>query len=184
MRISTLIRRIEDAIIRMWRHKGSRSADEIMIEKLRALGVRIGKNCLIYTTNFSTEPYLIEIGDHVAIAAGTQFVTHEPSLWLARERYPNAHLLGKIKVGNNTIIGMNCIILPNTTIGANCVVGAASVVKGVIPDNSIVYGNPARVIGKASLLVRLLLKSKNRLDTRDMPPEERERVIKEHFHIR
>lgn len=30
-----------------------------MIEKLRALGVRIGKNCLIYTTNFSTEPYLI-----------------------------------------------------------------------------------------------------------------------------
>ena len=60
---------------------------------------------------------------------------------------------------------------------------AASVVKGTIPDNSIVYGNLARVIEKASLLVRLLLKSKNRLDTRNMPDEERERAIKKHFHI-
>jgi acetyltransferase-like isoleucine patch superfamily enzyme len=183
MRMSTLIRRLEDVIISIVRGGDRKRDDERRIERLRTLGVRIGKNCLIYTTNFSTEPYLIEIGDHVGIAAGTHFVTHEPSVWLAREKYPDAHILGKIKVGNNTIIGMNCIILPNTTIGNNCIVGAASVVRGAIPDNSIVYGNPARVIGKANLLVRLLLKNKNRLDTRNMPPEERERVIKKHFHI-
>lgn len=41
---------------------------------------RIGKNYPIYTLNFSTEPFLIEIGNHVGIAAGTQFVTHKPSI--------------------------------------------------------------------------------------------------------
>jgi len=31
--------------------------------------MKIGDNCFINNVNFSTEPYLIEIGDHVAIAA-------------------------------------------------------------------------------------------------------------------
>jgi hypothetical protein len=70
-------------------------------------GVRIGKNGLTYITNFSAEPYLMEIGDHVGIVAGTQFVTYKPCIWLARERYPNAHILGKIKVENNTTIRMD-----------------------------------------------------------------------------
>ena len=42
----------------------------------RHLGVTIGKNCLISTRNWSTEPYLVTIGDNVQITNGVQIHTH------------------------------------------------------------------------------------------------------------
>ena len=58
------------------------------------------------------------------------------------------HFLKEIYVGENSFIGARTMLLPGTHIGKNCIVGAGSVVKGAIPDNSIVVGNPARVIAK------------------------------------
>ncbi|MCJ7472342.1 MAG: transferase, partial [Actinobacteria bacterium] len=43
-------------------------------------------------------------------------------------------------------IGANCTILPGVTIGRNSLVGAGSVVTKDVEDNSVVAGNPARVI--------------------------------------
>jgi len=43
-------------------------------------------------------------------------------------------------------IGVNAIILRNVTIGDNSVVGAGAVVPDDIPENSVVLGNPARVV--------------------------------------
>ncbi|MCW5977111.1 MAG: acyltransferase [Bryobacteraceae bacterium] len=176
-----MIRRFEDALAKA---AGRRplSAEERRIERLRALGVKIGQGCLIYTDGFSTEPYLIEIGDHVGIAKGTEFVTHEPALWLVRDRYPNAQVFGRIVVGSNTFIGINCVILPNTTIGRGCIVGAATVVRGLVPDDSVAYGNPARVIrGKAAFLAQQLLRDRNRLDARSLSAAERMRLLLAHF---
>lgn len=42
----------------------------------RHLGVKIGKNCLISTRNWSSEPYLIEIGDNVQVTSNVYFHTH------------------------------------------------------------------------------------------------------------
>ena len=53
---------------------------------------------------------------------------------------------GCIEVKNNVFIGSNTIILPNVRIGNNVMVGAGSVVTKDVPDNSVVAGNPARVI--------------------------------------
>jgi len=47
-------------------------------------------------------------------------------------------------VGNNVRIGSNSTLLP-VTIGNNVIIGAGSVVTKDIPDNCVVYGNPARV---------------------------------------
>lgn len=58
------------------------------------------------------------------------------------------HFLKEIYVGENSFIGARSMLLPGTHIGKNCIVGAGSVVKGVIPDNSIVVGNPAKVLAK------------------------------------
>lgn len=53
---------------------------------------------------------------------------------------------GTIEIGKNSFIGANSFILPGTRIGHNCIIGATSVVRGYIPDGSIVIGNPAKII--------------------------------------
>jgi len=54
---------------------------------------------------------------------------------------------GKVVIGDNCFIGMNSIILKGTKIGNNCIVGAGSVLTGKeYPDNSVIVGNPAKVI--------------------------------------
>lgn len=158
-------------------------ANERRIRALRSRGVKIGEDCLIYTANFSTEPYLIEIGNRVGIAGGTQFVTHEGGVWLLRKEHPDAQIFGRITVGDDTMIGMNCIILPGTHIGSDCVVGAGSVVRDEIPDGSVVVGNPAQVVGKTSRLRSFYEKSPHRFDSLQMSAEERERLLKKHFGI-
>lgn len=51
-------------------------------------------------------------------------------------------------IGDNTVIGMGSIILSGAVIGENCIIGAGSLVTGKmrIPDNSLAFGNPAKVI--------------------------------------
>ena len=51
-------------------------------------------------------------------------------------------------VGDNTVIGMGSIILSGAKIGRNCIIGAGSLVTGkmCIPDNSLAFGNPAKVV--------------------------------------
>jgi acetyltransferase-like isoleucine patch superfamily enzyme len=151
------------------------------IAALRRRGVQIGEGCLISTNHFSTEPYLIEIGDRVAIAAGTKFVTHDGLAHVLRRLDPEVQIFGRIRVGSGTFIGLDCIILPGITIGGNCIIGAASVVTRDIPDDSLACGNPARIIGSASAKLRELEASPNLLRTYGMNEEDREQAIRRHF---
>lgn len=51
-------------------------------------------------------------------------------------------------VGDNTLIGMGAIVVTGARIGSNCIVGAGALVTGktVVPDGSLVLGNPGKVI--------------------------------------
>lgn len=115
----------------------------------RKIGVKIGKGCSISTRNWSSEPYLIEIGDFVRIAGETSFFTHGGIVTL-RKLYndPKLDHFGKIKIGNYTYIGERCMIMPGVTIGEQCIVGGGSVVTKSVPDGCMVAGNPAKYIGK------------------------------------
>jgi acetyltransferase-like isoleucine patch superfamily enzyme len=53
---------------------------------------------------------------------------------------------GAVKIEKNVWIGEGVVILPNVTIGENSIIGANSVITKNIPKNSVVGGNPARVI--------------------------------------
>lgn len=156
---------------------------ERRISFLRRYGVKIGDHCEIHATHFSTEPYLIEIGDHVGIAAGTMFITHDGSVRIMRDKYPELDHFGTITIGSNTFVGSNCMLLPNTSIGSNCIVGAGSVVRGNIPDNSVIIGNPARVIMKTSMATMIFASHKNSLNTKYLPKKKKTLLIKNHFGI-
>lgn len=54
----------------------------------------------------------------------------------------------EIKIGKNCFVGCNTIILKGTVLGDGCVVGAGAVVCGEFNNNSVIAGNPARVIKK------------------------------------
>lgn len=116
------------------------------VDYLRRQGVKIGEGCCIYSYNFGSEPYLVEVGNHVQITAGVKIFTHGGG-WVLREEYPDYDCFGKVKIGNNVYIGNNALIMPGVTVGDNVVIGAGSVVTKSVPDNSVIAGNPARIIG-------------------------------------
>ena len=53
---------------------------------------------------------------------------------------------GRPVIGNNVTLGASVTIIGNVKIGNNVIIGAGSVVVHDVPNNTIVAGNPARVI--------------------------------------
>lgn len=154
-------------IIRLWRNLFYTPE-----QYARMIGVKIGNGCYISTKKFSSEPYLIEIGDNCRVASGTSFYTHG-GIWSLRKIYndPNLDHFGKIKVGNYTYIGENCMIMPGVTIGEKCVIGGGSVVTKSVPDGCMVAGNPAKFIGYTDDFYKKTKESHdigtNKLDVKD-----------------
>jgi acetyltransferase-like isoleucine patch superfamily enzyme len=110
------------------------------------LGVKIGEGCDIQKVSFGSEPYLIEIGNHVQITSGTKIFTHGGG-WVFRQKHPTLDYFGKVVIKDNVYIGNNTMIMPGVTIGKNVIIGAGSVVTKSVPDGKIAAGNPARVVG-------------------------------------
>jgi acetyltransferase-like isoleucine patch superfamily enzyme len=145
--------------------------------------MKIGKNCILGGLSYTNEAYLIEIGDHVAIANDVLFITHDGGLWCFCEESPDDDLFGKIKIGNNVHVGMKCIFLPNTSIGNNCIIGAGSVVRGKFPDNSVIFGNPAQIVTKMSVQKLLYSQNPGRLRTAKMTDLQKKPIVKKHFSV-
>ncbi|WP_411843515.1 acyltransferase [Salinicoccus sp. HZC-1] len=61
---------------------------------------------------------------------------------LTHEYLIDEYRVGDVKIGNDTMVGANVTILPGVVIGNHAIVGAGSIVSKDVPDHSICYGNP------------------------------------------
>jgi len=52
-------------------------SDKKLLNREVEAGLKIGKDCRIYSMQFGSEPYLITIGNHVTISNDVQFITHD-----------------------------------------------------------------------------------------------------------
>ena len=114
-------------------------------KQAKKAGVKMGKNNFIASRFWSSEPYLITVGNNCQITQGVLFYTHGGAGGV-RKTYPKFDTFGKIKIGDYVYIGSGSKIMPGVTIGDNVIVAAGSIVSKSIPSNVVVGGNPAKYI--------------------------------------
>ncbi len=104
-----------------------------------------------------TDPELITIGRDVVISSNVRILTHDfsvaridqalgaPQGDSAGPRYER-NTIAAVSIGDNSFVGAFSILMPGSTIGKDCIIGAGSVVRGKVPDGSIVIGNPGQIV--------------------------------------
>ena len=102
---------------------------QVLAEAAVCAGAVLGRETIVNTSASVDHQCLIGQGVHIA---------------------PGARLAGEVTVGDGTMIGMGAIVLPRVAIGSNVLVGAGSVVLKAVPNDKIIYGNPARIVRERS----------------------------------
>ncbi|MFK4785478.1 acetyltransferase [Fusobacterium sp. MFO224] len=86
---------------------------------------RVGKHCILNTLSITGHDSVVEDYSHVS---------------------SNSALGGWVKIGKKCFIGLGSTVIPEIEIGENATVGAGAVVIKNVQKNSVVVGNPGRVI--------------------------------------
>lgn len=101
----------------------------------------IGPNCIL---EGSGGP--VSVGDYCSVASGVHIYTHDAVKWAVtggKTDYEKA----PTTIGNCCYIGPFSVITKGVTIGKHSIIGAFSLVNKDIPEFSVAWGQPARVVG-------------------------------------
>ena len=122
-------------------------------------GAKLGNNCNICDGCFVENK--VSIGNNVTIKTGVSLwdgiiveddVFIGPNATFTNDKHPRSkninYLQEKTLLKKGCSIGANATILSGIIIGENAMVGAGAVVTKDVPDLALVYGNPARIMGK------------------------------------
>ncbi|SFR44568.1 hypothetical protein SAMN04488005_2046 [Yoonia tamlensis] len=142
-RFQTGVRFADPRAVRIGRHcyfwKGCNAASELAGARLDiGDAVQVNRGVHLDITGG------LQIGDGVMISENAVIYTHDHGL----DPYAKPMACPK-KIGADVWIGMNAVILPQCgTIGRGAVIGAGAIVTGDIAENTVVAGNPARIVGR------------------------------------
>lgn len=119
------------------------------VQYFRGRGAEIGDGVEIFGAHlhtFGSEPYLVSIGNGVTISHNVDFITHDGGMRVARLKYPEAYLYGRIQVADHCFLGAHCLLLPGARVGERSVIGSGSIVTGYIPPGVVAVGVPAKPV--------------------------------------
>jgi sugar O-acyltransferase (sialic acid O-acetyltransferase NeuD family) len=101
------------------------SGCQVLAQSAVCVDAKLGAACIVNTSASVDHECVLGQGVHIA---------------------PGAHLAGCVEVGDFTLVAVGAVVLPRIRIGRDCIIGAGAVVTRNVPDSSVVYGNPARVV--------------------------------------
>ena len=109
--------------------------------------LRVGDETWIGQQVFMHAAGGLEIGARVGIGPGVRIITSShreggrdvPVLFSPIELAP-------VVIGDDSDLGVGCVVLPGVTIGRGAVIGAGAVVNEDIPEYAVAAGVPARVL--------------------------------------
>lgn len=135
-----------------WKRLWHTREDVVLLEGARVSGqVTMGRGCSVWYN-------AVIRGDEAPISVGENTNIQDCAVLHTTEGYPltvgsgvtvgHSAILHSCAVGDNTLIGMGAIVLDEAVVGRDCIIGAGALVtKGtVIPDGSMAFGSPAKVV--------------------------------------
>ncbi|WP_210529970.1 acyltransferase [Rubellimicrobium arenae] len=153
----------------LWRKLANPSVDDWTTYLKRHGGFHsFGEDCYVLPETIFTDPVYTHIGNNVYIV-GAWISGHDGSINMLNKAYgKKLDAVGPVVIKDDVFIGRGATILPGVTIGPRAIVGAGSVISKDVPPNSVVAGNPARIIRSLDEHVERIQQRTNGYPWRDL----------------
>lgn len=115
------------------------------IEVFQGAKLEIGRDCVFNLNANIICGGSIKIGDGVSLGRNVTIRDNNGGHWMNTPGYRNVR---PVEIGDHVWLTEGCTIMPGVKIGAGAIVGAKAVVFDNVPANSLVMGNPAKVVSE------------------------------------
>jgi putative colanic acid biosynthesis acetyltransferase WcaF len=130
---------------------------------LRLAGAEVGRDVRLYPTVDVMYPWQLRIADHVVVSWGVRLyslaritlqshvlISQGAHLCAGTHDHRQSHfplVIKPVTIESGAWLAAECFIGPGVQVGRGAVVGARAVVTRDVPPDTVVVGNPARIVG-------------------------------------